>query len=163
MRRFIGIAVLFLAFSGLVAVGSYMAAKRICAHEMARNADDLTWLGDEFHLSGADMARVRQLHEGYLPKCREICAKIADKKAELRLALDQGNGVTADVEQRLAELAALRTQCQTQMLMHFQEVSRAMPPGQGSRYLAEMQRLTLGFHEQMEQDMSHPTAHEPHH
>ncbi len=40
------------------------------------------------------------------------------------------------------------------MLAHFYEVSQAMPPEQGRRYLAEMQRLTLGFHEQIENTMS---------
>ena len=37
--------------------------------------------------------------------------------------------------------------------------ARAMPPEAGRRYLAEMQRLTLGFHEQIEQSMSHPVDH----
>ena len=31
---------------------------------------------------------------------------------------------------------------------------KVMPPEQGKRYLAEMQRLTLGAHEQIEQSMS---------
>jgi hypothetical protein len=44
------------------------------------------------------------------------------------------------------------------MLAHFFEVSRAMPAEQGRRYLAEMQRLTLGFHEQIENTMSGGTS-----
>jgi hypothetical protein len=47
------------------------------------------------------------------------------------------------------------------MLGHFYEVSQAMPPEQGRRYLAEMQRLTLGFHEQIENTMS-PDSSSPH-
>jgi hypothetical protein len=47
------------------------------------------------------------------------------------------------------------------MLQHFREVSQVMPPEQGRRYLAEMQRLTLGFHEQIERTMS-PAATDPH-
>jgi hypothetical protein len=47
------------------------------------------------------------------------------------------------------------------MLQHFREVSQVMPPEQGRRYLAEMQRLTLGFHEQFEDTMS-PEAPSPH-
>jgi hypothetical protein len=50
------------------------------------------------------------------------------------------------------------------MLRHFYEVSQAMPTDQGRRYLAEMQRLTLGFHEQFEQAMSAgPSAPHEHH
>ena len=49
------------------------------------------------------------------------------------------------------------------MLQHFTEVSQTMPPEQGRRYLAEMQRLTLGLHEQTESSMSGPMDHEHHH
>ena len=41
----------------------------------------------------------------------------------------------------------------------FTDVSRAMPPEQGRRYLAEMQRLTLGSHEQVEHSISNPEGH----
>jgi len=34
-----------------------------------------------------------------------------------------------------------------------------MPPEQGRRYLAEMERLTVGAHEQTEQTMSEHTGH----
>ena len=77
-------------------------------------------------------------------------------------ALTGATNVTAAAEAKLAELGTLRAQCQTQMLRHFVEVSQAMPAEQGRRYLAEMQRLTLGSHEQIEQSMSPPmsTQHE---
>jgi hypothetical protein len=83
-----------------------------------------------------------------------MCERIAAKKKELQAALEAGKGFTPDAEQKLAEIGALRSQCQAQMLRHFYEVSQAMPPEQGRRYLAEMQRLTLGFHEKYEQTMS---------
>jgi hypothetical protein len=63
-------------------------------------------------------------------------------------------------KQKLTELALLRSQCQAQMLQHFIEVSQAMPPEQGRRYLAEMERLTVSDHEQTEQSMSEPAGHE---
>ena len=138
---------------------TYHVAARLCAHHLTNASDDLEWLRQEFKLSDAELRRVRQLHEGYLPKCREMCARIAAKKEELHAALETGQGVTPDAEQKLAEVAALRAQCQTQMLRHFTEVSRAMPPAQGHRYLAEMQRLTLGFHDQTEQSMSTSAGH----
>jgi hypothetical protein len=126
---------------------------------MTNPADDLAWLRQEFQLGDAEMARVRQLHDGYLPKCGEMCAKIAAKKREVDQALAGATNVTAAVEQQVMELSALRAQCQLQMLRHFAEVSRVMPPEQGRRYLAEMQRLTLGFHEQIEQSMSGAPGH----
>ena len=76
------------------------------------------------------------------------------------------NGATnlsPEAAQKLAEVAELRAQCQAQMLQHFIDVSRTMPPEQGRRYLAEMQRLTLGLHEQTEASMSASMDHEHHH
>ena len=65
---------------------------------------------------------------------------------------------------KLSAIAALRAQCQAQMLRHFVAVSEAMPPEQGRRYLAEIKRLTLGSHEQVEQSMNTGTpGHEHHH
>ena len=141
-------------------IGSYMVAQRICAKQMTNATDDLDWLRQEFRLGDAEMTRVRELHEGYMPKCAAMCKEIAAKKRELETALSGVTNVTLTAEQKLSELGALRSQCQTQMLRHFAEVSQAMPPEQGRRYLAEMQRLTLGFHEQIEQSMSHPVEHQ---
>ena len=48
------------------------------------------------------------------------------------------------------------------MLQHFIAVSQAMPPEQGRRYLTEMQRLTFGFHEEIEKSMTPAVGHEHH-
>jgi len=159
-KRSLIILLLALAASVTLLAGSFLLAQRFCAKKMAGSADDLAWLRQEFRLSDAEMTRVRNLHEGYLPKCAEMCQQIATKKQELEAALVGATNITAIAEQKLTELGALRAQCQAHMLRHFVEVSQAMPPEQGRRYLAEMQRLTLGFHEQIEQSMSHPAAHE---
>ena len=161
MNRSLVILLGALALGVALFSGSFFASQRACL--MTRSADDLSWLRDEFHLSDAEMARIQKLHEGYLPKCAEMCAKIAAKKSELETALNGTTNVSPVAQQKLAELAALRAQCQAQMLQHFAEVSQTMPPEQGRRYLAEMQHLTLGFHEQTEQTMSGSTGHEHHH
>ena len=128
----------------------------------AQPKDDIAWLREEFHLNDAEMAHIRQLHEGYMPKCAEMCAKIAAKKRELESALGDGTNITVEAQAKLNEVAELRARCQRQMLQHFVTVSQAMPPEQGQRYLAEMKRLTLGFHEQTEQSMSGKTSFEHH-
>ena len=159
MKRSPIILMLALVAGVVVFVASYVIAQRCCATRVARSADDLDWLRQEFRLSDAEMTRIRELHDGYLPRCGEMCSQIAAKQHELELVLSGATNVTIEAGQKLSELAALRAQCQTQMLRHFVEVSQAMPPEQGHRYLAEMQRLTLGFHEQIEQSMSHPVDH----
>jgi hypothetical protein len=158
MNRSLVILLGVLALGAAIFAGSYFVSQRACV--MTRSADDLSWLRDEFHLNDADMARVRQLHEGYMPQCARMCALIAAKEAEVQAALGSGTNVTAGAQQKLTELGELRAQCQAQMLRHFIEVSQAMPPGEGSRYLAEMKRFTLGSHEEIEQSMSDHAGHE---
>ena len=66
--------------------GSYAVSRHVCQSCMSKSVSDLDWLQQEFHLSDAEMARIQKLHEGYLPKCAEMCAKIAAKKSELETA-----------------------------------------------------------------------------
>ncbi|MDD5140599.1 MAG: hypothetical protein PHY43_10115 [Verrucomicrobiales bacterium] len=152
-----------LALGAAIFAGSYFVAQRASVMCCASPTDDLIWLRTEFHLGDAEMARIRELHEGYLPKCAEMCAKIAAKKHELESVLGSGTNLTAEAQAKLNEVAELRAQCQAQMLQHFATVSQAMPPEEGRRYLAEMQKITLGAHEQTEQSMSGDTGHEHHH
>ncbi len=147
MIRPIRIVLLATVIVAGVAVLAYFCTMRLCARQMA--TDDLAWLRREFRLSDAELQRIRQLHEGYLPKCREMCGRIAEKQGEVEKALETGEAP----DEKLVELATVRAQCQAQMLRHFQEVSRAMAPEQGKRYLIEMQRLTLGFHQNLERSM----------
>jgi hypothetical protein len=158
MNRSLVILLGALALGAALFAGSYFVSQRACL--MTRSADDLNWLRVEFHLGDAEMARVRQLHEGYMPQCAKMCALIAAKETEIQAALGNGTNVTTEAQIKLTELGELRAQCQAQMLQHFITVSQAIPPEQGQRYLAEMKKLTLGFHEEIEQSMS--AGHEHH-
>jgi len=148
-----------LALALVVFAGAFYCARHICVQHVAQSTDDLDWLRLEFRLSDAELARIRNLHEGYLPKCATNCELIADKKRELAQAMAGGTNLASTLEKMAAEVTALRVRCQTEMLHHFEEVSRAMPPAQGQRYLAEMRRLTLDTHEQVEQSMSGTNDH----
>jgi hypothetical protein len=154
------LVVLLLASVDLFLAGHHIAA-RWGVQMAARPADELDWLRLEFRLSDADLARVRQLHEGYLPRCRDFCERIEARKRELQSLLEAGTNAASALEQKLVEIGTLRAQCQAAMLQHFREVCQVMPPEQGRRYLAEMQRLTLGFHEQFERSMA-PAESRPH-
>jgi hypothetical protein len=163
MNRSLVILIGALTLGSAIFAGSFFTARHATVLCCAKPADDLSWLRSEFHLSDAELARVRELHEDYRPKCAEMCAKIAAKKSELEAVLGNSTNATATAQAKLTELAALRAQCQAQMLQHFVTVSQAMPPAEGQRYLAEMKRLTLSEHEQMEQSMSGDRGHEhPH-
>jgi hypothetical protein len=157
-RPLLILVIVVLAGSALFA-GSYFMSRRVCETCGTRSTDNLDWLREEFHLSDAEMARMHELHDGYMPKCGEMCAQIAAKKLELDEALAGTTNISSVATQKLTELAILRSQCQAQMLQHFIEVSQAMPPEQGRRYLAEMERLTVGAHEQNEESMSEHADH----
>jgi len=158
MRRSPLILLSVLLASATIIGASYWVGKSVCCYQMAQNGDELEWLHREFHLTDSQMQAVRQLHQGYTPKCMEMCTQIATAKAELATLLNSDAGVTPEAEQKILQLAQLRAKCQTQMLHHFQDVSQAMPAEQGHRYLVEMQKLTLGFHEQFENTMSDAPA-----
>jgi hypothetical protein len=154
MRRSLLILLAGLISSATIVGLSSIVAKRLCARHFASPSDDLVWLRREFRLNDAEMQRVRQLHEGYLPKCRGFCERLDARKRELQATLASGANAPAVIELKLIEIGTIRAQCQAAMLQHFREVSQVMPEEQGRRYLSEMQRQTLGFHEQIEKTMS---------
>jgi hypothetical protein len=159
MKRSLIILICVLLAGAALFAASVFAGRHACVVSYAHRADSLDWLRQEFHLSDSEMSRIRELHNGYMPRCQTMCAQIAAKKQELDQALAGATNVNATVQQKLTELAVLRSQCQAQMLEHFVEVSRAMPPEQGSRYLSEMEGLTINAHEETEQTMSNHGGH----
>ena len=161
MRRpLIILAAILLAGAAVFFAGQRLAA-HWCAKLTTRPTDDLAWLRLEFRMNETELARARQLHDGYLPKCRDFCGRIDARNRELQAMLAFGANAPAAIEQKLIEIGTLRARCQAAMLQYFHEVSLVMPPEQGRRYLAEMQRMTLGFHEQIERHMQ-PDAARPH-
>jgi len=159
MRKPLIILSTALLLVGLLFAGAYFCARYVCVQPVAQSTDDLDWLRMEFHLNDAELAKVRTLHEGYLPICAANCKRIAEKKQELARAQAAGTNTAATLDELRARVVALRTKCQTEMLVYFEEVSRAMPADQGQRYLAEMKRITLGAHEQVEESMSGTSGH----
>ncbi len=97
---------------------------------------ELAWLKHEFNLGDAEFKRISELHAGYLPQCMERCRRIDELNDKLSNSLASATQVTSELENLLSERAQMRATCQSEMLKHFFEVSRTMPPEQGKRYLA---------------------------
>ena len=97
---------------------------------------ELAWLKHEFNLGDAEFKRISKLHAGYLPQCIERCRQIDELNEKLSDVLTSAMEVTPEIEKLLKERAQMRATCQAEMLKHFFEVSRTMPPEQGKRYLA---------------------------
>jgi hypothetical protein len=143
MRRpglilFAGLAAAALAYCGV-----YYAGTANCCHTPQGGAPELAWLKQEFRLSDAEFTRISAMHEAYLVGCAERCRRIDLKNEELARLLAATNNITPEIEKALADSALLRADCQKKMLQHFYEVSRTMPPEQGKRYLAWVQKQTV--------------------
>jgi hypothetical protein len=134
--------------------GSYLVSQRLCQVCVAPPPGGLDWLQQEFHPNADQMARIQKLHKDYLVQCADMCRMVADKKQEVSAALNGTTNISPVAEQKLAELADCRAHCQSQMFQYFAAVSQNMPPDQGRRYLAEMQKFALGLPGGNQQSMS---------
>jgi len=120
----------------------YFAGTAASREWLRHQQPELAWLKHEFKLSDAEFARILELHQAYVPNCRERCARVEELNEKLTKAIGATTQLTPEIEQLLAERARTRADCQTEMLKHFFEVSHTMPPEQGKRYLAWVQEQT---------------------
>lgn len=126
-------------------VGSFAISQRVCRACVAEPPGGLHWLQNEYHLNNGEMARIQKLHNDYLTQCDAMCRMVTAKQQEVEAALNNATNINPVAQQKLDDLAACRAHCQSQMLQYFVNVSQAMPPDQGRRYLADMERNTLGL------------------
>ncbi len=134
------------AFAGFYSIGT--ARSRAM---MRQPEPELAWLKNEFKLSDAEFARITRLHEAYLPECAQRCLRIAEQNRRLQQLLATNAAVTPEIRNLLAERAAMRADCEAEMLKHFLAVSRMMPPEQGRRYLEWVEQQTFLNGDAMEQ------------
>ena len=152
MKRAVIILLSGLALAALAYAGVYRAGTASSCCLVESKTPELAWLKQEFHLSDAEFKRVSELHGQYLAGCAERCRSIDLKNQELARLLAATNTVTPEIEQALAAAAQLRADCQKEMLQHFYDVSRTMPPDQGKRYLewVQSQTVTPNVHQTMQ-------------
>jgi hypothetical protein len=115
--------------------GFYYCGTSACRAMMSEREPELAWLKREFKLTDEEFARITKLHEAYLPQCAQRCERIAEQNRKLEELLNKSSSVTPEIRDILAERAKTRADCEGEMLNHFMEVSKTMPPEQGKRYL----------------------------
>lgn len=123
--------------------GFYYIGTASCRDMMREPQPELAWLKKQFKLSDAEFARVSQLHAAYLPQCAARCQRIEEQNQKLQQLFSQATNVTPEIQALLAERAKMRADCEAEMMKHFLEVSRTMPPEQGRRYLAWVEHQTF--------------------
>ncbi len=163
MKRLLLVVLAGLGLAGAGYFAVYSAGTACCRDLQQSAAPGLAWLKQEFKLSEGEFERIVKLHDAYEPACAERCRKIDALNARLRELIVASGAVTPELERTLAAAADLRRECQAAMLQHFIEVSRAMPPEQGKRYLDWVCARTLGpAHEAMASVSGSAPTHEHH-
>lgn len=106
---------------------------------------ELAYLRQELGLSDSQFKKVSDLHAAYLPKCVEMCERIA--KAHVRLD-DASRGkteVTPELKETIEDHARIHAECQEEMLGHLYETARILDEKQARRYLEVMLPYALDF------------------
>ncbi|HHY86224.1 MAG TPA: hypothetical protein GYA07_11945 [Verrucomicrobia bacterium] len=134
-----GLAIALIAYGG-----SYLAGTARSRQMCAAPHPELAWLKQEFQLPDESMARVEQIHEAYMAACLARCERIDARNEELKRLVLSTNSVNEEIERAIRDAALLRAECHQAMLDHFYQISRAMPPEQGRRYLEWIVERTFG-------------------
>jgi hypothetical protein len=130
MRNF-WLTVLAVLAAGAVSFGVfYVMNDDPDVRHAAQERDAMAWLRAEFHLTDAQFAAVKRLHEGYGAECAEHCSMIASARRRHAPA---------------GEVAGLEQVCVDSMTAHFRRVAALMPPGEGERYLALVLPRVKGY------------------
>jgi hypothetical protein len=124
-------------------IGFYYLGTTACRDMMREPQPELAWLRQEFKLSDAEFARISELHAAYLPQCATRCQRISEQNEKLQELFPLATNLTSEIQELLVERARLRANCEAEMMRHFLEVSRTMPPEQGRRYLAWVEQQTF--------------------
>jgi hypothetical protein len=135
--------------------GAYYVRTAPSRELMKAPQPELAWMKEEFRLNKAEYERLCGLHEAYLPECARRCRIIEGLNRELEQRLAAPTNVTPEIEALLTQRAKVRSDCETEMLKHFIEVSKTMPAEQGARYLSWVKRQTVLSPQPMEEQHHH--------
>jgi hypothetical protein len=159
MKRALFILLGGLALSVLLGAGAYYWRTAPERAMMCSDEPELTWLKREFQLSDAQFNRVRELRDAYMTDCAAMCMRIAAINTLIRAEITSHTNVTPELQTMLTNAAQMRTQCQEQMLEHFFQVSREMPPEQGQRYLDWVQKQIFTMPHEQSPSTTLPSTH----
>ncbi len=136
MRRAFFISVLGLALALAAYAGVYFTTTAPSRAEMCCATPELAWLTNEYKINDSQFATISNLYTSYTTGCKERCSRIMSLNETLRTKVSGAGKIDGEVEKDVAEIARLRGECQRQMYQHFVDVSHAMTPDEGHRYLA---------------------------
>jgi hypothetical protein len=108
---------------------------------------ELAWLKSEVRLSDEELAKVKELHLAYRPKCLEMCKRIAEARQKLQVAAQSQRKWNPDLEQAVQEHARVQADCQRAMLQHLHETAAVLKPEKAEHFLkATLPTVLGGYH-----------------
>ena len=122
-------------------------------HAAATKRDAMEWLRTDFHLTEAQFASIRELHNSYAGTCEEHCRMIQDAtkaRNALKAASSADPAAMISAEQKIQEL---RTHCETAITRHVRQVAALMSAEDGQRYLAMVLPKIADFDHQAAPDL----------
>ena len=124
----VAVLLLLAAAAGLV---GYRLSCNPGLHAAATKGDAMEWLRVDFHLTDAQFASIRRLHDAYAGTCAEHCRLIQEATRARNAFADPAAASEAE-----RKLQALRAHCETAIAGHVRQVAALMSPEDGRRYLA---------------------------
>lgn len=150
LTRTLAVLVLLAAATGIVC---YRMSYDPTLHAAATKHDALEWLRADFHLTDAQFAAIRDLHNSYAGTCEEHCRMIQEAtqaRNALKAAQGADSAATLAAEQKIQEL---RAHCETAITRHVRQVAAQMSPEDGARYLALVLPKIADFDHQAAPDL----------
>jgi hypothetical protein len=129
MKRLVSFAVLVVA----VAATAYGLT---CYFNTLKPEDQWAWLRHEFHLSDAQFARIKTLHQAYQPVCADHCSRIMSVQQRMADLERTGTHDSPAYAAAQKEWNAVKHECNEATLQHLREVAAVMDADAGRRYLA---------------------------
>jgi hypothetical protein len=124
----------------LVALVAWLGGFFWSSKDCCQTRDELKVLQREFGLNEAQTARIRELQEGYAPKCAALCQRVAEAQAEWEEVLARPQVSAAEIQDALQKTLRLRYECQAAMLEQVGRVSQEIPASERHRFLQTLQR-----------------------
>jgi len=144
VRFLLGIAAALALLAAGAGYAGYRLSRDASLHAAVAKRDSMEWLRADFHLTDAQYAEVRRLHEAYAGTCQEHCRRIQEF-TRARDALEAAHGDRAAVEAANRRLEGMRSACEGAIADHVRRVSALMSPEDGRRYLVLVLPRIAGF------------------
>lgn len=146
MSRWITLVVMAAA-AGVVSFLIYSESREVAPPAAEREGGELAWFRAEFSVTDEQFAEIERIHAEFRPVCEALCNKVIEIQRHLDQAIMESDGLTAELEARLAEFARVQEECNRFMLRHAYEVARLLPEEDRPRYLSAVGgQVTLHGH-----------------